>query len=249
MNQNLQTVLDFVKTERMQVILILAFVVLSAFLTVHFVVLKQRDTIEQHHEQRQQMETSRYASQSLANMQTIADHERKNLQTLSNEWAQVAERLTSLQSQVPANIIDYKITLHDVRERLQTKSEELKITLIPTEFMDDTLTSDEDVLTRLLQLNAIELLANLALENKIEQLVEIYPLSPITHVDQKGKKTFTEYPVRLECDVDFTHLYSVFQSVFDQEQFFTFRNIRIESGPTFASKLRVKAILSALLFD
>jgi hypothetical protein len=55
--------------------------------------------------------------------------------------------------------------------------------------------------------------------------------------------------VRLECDVDFEHLYTFFQSVFEENQVFAFRNIRIESGPTFDSKLRVKAILSALLFE
>jgi hypothetical protein len=53
----------------------------------------------------------------------------------------------------------------------------------------------------------------------------------------------------MECDVDFEHLYTFFQSVFEENQVFTFRNVRIESGPTFDSKLRVKAILSALLFD
>ena len=249
MNPQLQTVIDFVKTERMQVILVLVFVVVSAFLTVNFVVLKQRDTAEQNRNQRQQLETSRYANQSFANMQAIADHERANLQSLSNEWARIAERLTSLEAQVPANIIDYQVQLWEVRQRLQKKSEELKITLIPKDFMDDELTSDEDVLTRILQLNAVELLANLALDGQIQQLAEIYPLPPISHADAKNHTTFTEYPVRVECDVDFTHLYSFFQSVFEEDRVFTFRNIRIESGPTFDSRLRVKAILSTLLFD
>jgi len=249
MNPQLQTVIDFVKTERMQVILILVFVIVSAFLTVNLVVLKQRDTAEQNRNQRQQLESSRYANQSFMNMQTIADHERKNLQSLSNEWARTAERLASLQAPVSTNIIDYKVQLYEIRERLQKKSEELNITLIPTEFMDDSLTSDEDPRARILQLNAVELLANLALDRQIQQLVEIYPLSAIQHIDQKSQKTFTEYPVRVECDVDFTHLYSFFQSVFEESQFFTFRNIRIESGPTLDSKLRVKAILSTLLFD
>ena len=250
MNQQLQTVLDFVKTERMQVILILLFVLVSAFLTFNFVVLKQRDMVEQNAIIRQQQEASRYASQSFANMQTIAKHERENLLTLSNEWLHIADRLTSLKPQaVISTIIDYKVQLYEIRENLQKKSDELKIKLIPTEFMDDSLTSDEDTRTRILQLKAVELLANLTLDRQIQQLVEIYPLSPIQHVDANGKKTFTEYPVRVECDVDFTHLYSFFQSVFEDEQVFTFRNIRIESGPTFDSKLRVKAILSTLLFE
>jgi len=249
MNPQLQSIVDFVKTERMQVILILMFVLLSAFLTINFVVLKQFDIKEQHQNQRQEMDSNRYASQSTTNMNIIASHERANLLSLSNEWAQIAEHLTVLQTQVPTSIIGYNVQLFEVRDRLQKKSEELKIGLVPTEFMDDTLTSDEDIRTRILQLNAVELLADMVLDNKIHQLVEIYPLTPIQHVDQKGQKTFSEYPVRVECDVDFTHLYSFFQSVFEKDRVFTFRNIRIESGSTLDAKLRVKAILSALLFD
>jgi len=250
MNQQLQTILDFVKTERMQVILVLVFVVVSAFLTINFIVLKQLDTREQHQNQTQEMSSNPYASQSTENMVTTKGHEQTNLQSLSNEWVQIAERLASLQSQeVKDTIIDYKVQLYEVRERLQKKSDELKIKLIPTEFMDETLSSDEDTHTRILQLNAVELLANLALDRQIQQLVEIYPLTPISHIDKKSQKTFTEYPVRVECDVDFTHLYSFFQTVFEENRVFIFRNIRIESGPTFDSKLRVKAILSALLFD
>jgi len=249
MNPQFQTVVDFVKTERMQVILILMFVLISAFLTINFIVLKQFDTREQHQNQIQEMSSNPYASQSTENMETIKGHEQTNLQSLSNEWAQIAERLTALQPQVPTSIIGYNVQLWEVRERLQKKSEDLKIGLVPTEFMDDTLTRDEDIRTRILQLNAVEILADMVLDNKIHQLVEIYPLTPIQHIDKKNQKTFSEYPVRVECDVDFTHLYSFFQSVFEKDQVFTFRNIRIESGPTLDSKLRVKAILSTLLFD
>ena len=103
-----------------------------------------------------------------------------------------------------------------------------------------------------------------------DEMHAIYPLPPIVHyendakknddknkanarndkeVKPKGKKIFEEYPVRIECDVDFDHLVTFFQSIFEENQVFIFRNIRIESGPTFDSKLRVKAILSALLFN
>ena len=255
MNHQLQTVVDFLKTERMQVILILAFVILSAILTVNFVVLPQRETAEENQIVRQKLESSRYANQSFANMTAIADHERDNLKALSNEWSRIAERLASFPSHASQpsttenTIIEYKVQLYEIRERLQGKSNELNIKLIPVDFMDETLTSDDSVRTRILQLKAIELLANMALDWKIQQLVEIYPLSPIQHVDANGQNTFTEYPVRVECDVDFTHLFTFFQSVFEENQVFTFRNVRIESGPTFESKLRVKAILSALLFD
>ncbi|MCL1921746.1 MAG: hypothetical protein FWG50_11870 [Kiritimatiellaeota bacterium] len=250
MNQQIQTIVDFLKTERMQVILVLLFIVLSAILTVNFVVLPQRETAEENRNMRQQLESSPYANQSFANMQAIADQELGNLQTLSNEWFRIAERLASIHGEtVKGDVIDFKVQIYHVRTNLQQKSTQLNIPLVPEEFMDETLTSDESVRTRILQLKAIELLANLTLDRQIQKLVEIYPLSPIQHVDAKDQPTFSEYPVRVECDVDFDHLYTFFQSVFEEDRVFTFRNVRIESGPTFTSKLRVKAILSALLFE
>ena len=250
MNPQLQSVVDFVKTERMQVILILLFVILSVFLTVNFVVLEQLRTAEDNKEVRDKLQNSKYANQSFANMNLIAEQERANLQILSNEWMRITKRLATLQDQgVSGKNIDFKRKLYDVRQSLQEKSAKLKITLIPTEFVDEILTSDEDTKVRMLQLGAVERLADLALDQHIQQLVEIYPLPPIRHVDKQGHMTFSEYPVRVECDVDFKHLYSFFQAVFEENKVFVFRNFRIESGPTFESKLRIKAIMSALLFD
>jgi hypothetical protein len=197
---------------------------------------------------REQLEGSRYANLSIANMQTIADHEAAVLGQLSNEWSRIAERLSAFPNQTvlrntAGNRIDYKVDLYEIRQRLQEKSGELKIQLLPVELgLDETVTSGE-------ALKAVEKLADLALDRQIQRLVEIYPLSPVAHTDKNGTRIFEEFPVRMECDVDFEHLYTFFQSVFEENQVFTFRNVRIESGPTFDSKLRVKAILSALLFE
>ena len=243
------------KTERMQVVLILLFVLISAFLTIRFVLIPQRELAENNRMVRQQLESSRYANLSLPNMQAIADHESANLVTLSNEWSRIAERLAAFPNQTvmrntEVNRIDYKVQLYEIRQRLQAKSGELKIQLMPTELgLDETVASGDAVRVRMLQLKAVEKLADLTLDRQIQRLVEIYPLAPVEHKDKKGRKIFEEYPVRLECDVDFEHLFTFFQSVFEENQFFTFRNLRIESGPTFDSKLRVKAILSALLFE
>ena len=87
--------LDFLKTERMQVAFILLFVLVSAFLTVNFVLLPQRELAEQNRMVREQLAGSRYASLSITNMQAIADHESANLRTLSNEWSRIAERLAA----------------------------------------------------------------------------------------------------------------------------------------------------------
>ena len=247
--------LHFLKTERMQVALILLFVLVSAFLTVYFVLLPQRELAEQNRMVHEQLDGSRYASLSLTNMQALADHESANLRTLSNEWARIAERLATFPNQTvmqktEVNRIDYKVQLYEIRQRLQAKSGELKIQLMPTELgLDESVDSGDAIRVRMLQLKAVEKLADLTLDRQIQRLVEIYPLSPVLHKDKKGRKIFEEYPVRIECDVDFEHLFTFFQSVFEENQVFAFRNIRIESGPTFDSKLRVKAILSALLFE
>jgi len=254
-NLNLNSALRLFTTERVQVVLILLFIVISAFCTIRFVVIPQREMAENNRSVRAQLEGSRYANLSIANMQAIADHETAVLTQLSNEWARIAERLAAFPNQAvlrstEINRIDYKVELYEIRQRLQEKSDELKIQLLPVELgLDETLTSGDAVRTRMLQLKAVEKLADLALDRQIQRLVEIYPLPPVTHTDEKGRRTFSELPVRMECDVDFEHLYTFFQSVFEENQVFTFRNIRIESGPTFDSKLRVKAILSALLFE
>jgi hypothetical protein len=247
--------LQFLKTERMQVVLILLFVLFSAFMTVRFVVLPQRELAENNRLVRDQLEGSRYAKISIANMKAIADQEAADLTTLSNEWSRIAERLATFPNQTvmrntAVNRIDYKVQLYEIRQRLQAKSDELKIKLMPTELgLDETVASGDAVRERMLQLKAVEKLADLTLDRQIQRLVEIYPLTPIAHKDKKGRKIFEEYPVRIECDVDFEHLFTFFQSVFEENQVFTFRNLRIESGPTFDSKLRVKAVLSALLFE
>jgi len=247
MNPHLQTFVDFIKTERTQVIFTLVLIIASTILTV-YIVLEQIDSGREIKNTSESLAQS-FANQSLADKQKGVDLGLTNLQSLSNEWLQISERLASLRIEKLSSI-EYKVEHYEIGQRLQKKCEQLKIQFDLSDFgINAVLSSDEDIRMRMLQLKAVELLADLALDRQIQQLVEIYPLSPIQHVDNNKKPTFTEYPVRIECDVDFTHLYSFFQSVFEENQVFVFRNIRIESGPTPASKLRVKAILSALLFD
>lgn len=246
--------LHFLTTERMQVVFILLFVLASAFLTFRFVTVPQREMAANNKSVRSQLESSRYASLAISNMLSIAEHESANLATLSNEWHRIAARLAAFTDQpelldAAVNRIDYKVELYELRQRLQEKSEELKIKLLPVELgLDETLTSSDAIRVRMTQLRAVEKLADLTLDRGIQRLVEIYPLEPITHKDNKGRRLFEEYPVRIECDVDFENLFIFFQSVFEENQVFTFRNLRVESGPTFDAKLRVKAVLSALLF-
>lgn len=247
--------LHFLKTERMQVVLILLSILISAFLTVRLVVIPQRATAREIRDNRDQLEHSRFANLSLTNMQIIANHELTNIRELSNQWARIEERIAtfpmhSVIQSSDVNRIDYKVQLYEIRQRLAAKSEELKIGLLPVELgLDESVASGDAIRVRMMQLRAVEKLADLTLDRQIQRLVEIYPMDPLPHHDKSGAKIMEEYPVRVECDVDFEHLYTFFQSVFEENQVFVFRNVRVESGPTFDAKLRVKAILSALLFE
>jgi hypothetical protein len=255
LNPHISEIGQLFRTERAQIVFIILFIAASAFCTVRFVVLPQRELAENNRAVRKQLEGSRYARHSIASMQTMADLEATNLSQLSNEWFRIAARLSAFPEQdaqhgAEISRIEYKVELNEIRERLKAKSGELKIQLLPADLgLDDAVKSDEDVRIRMRKLKAVEKLADLTLDRQIQRLVEIYPLAPVEHTDKKGRKTFEEYSVRVECDVDFEHLYTVFQSVFEENQVFAFRNVRIESGPTFDAKLRVKAVLSAFLFD
>lgn len=247
--------LDFIKTERAQVICIMLFIAAGLFCTIRFVVIPQQRMAEDNRNVRSRLAHSKFAAYSINGMQTVAEHELENLQKLSNEWARITARLSSFEDQkvvqdIGVNRIDYKVELYEIRERLKSKSRELNIPLVPEQLgLDESLKSGEGIRERMLQLKAVEKLADLNLDRQIQRLVEIYPLTPVEHLDKNGRLVFTEYPVRVECDIDFANLYTSFQSVFEENQVYAFRNIRVESGPTFDAKLRVKAILSALLFE
>ena len=247
--------LDFLKTERAQVICIILMIGVGLFSTIRFVMIPQRRMAENNQAVRRRLARSKYAAYSISSMQQVTQHELQNLGKLSNEWARISARLTSFEDQslvqdIGVNRIDYKVQLYEIRERLKAKSKELDIPLIPGQLgLDESVTSGEAIRVRMLQLKAVEKLVDLNLDRQIQRLVEIYPLPPIEHTDKAGKLIFTEYPVRVECDIDFENLYTSFQSVFEENRVFAFRNIRVESGPTFDAKLRVKWILSALLFE
>ena len=109
--------------------------------------------------------------------------------------------------------------------------------------------TNDQVRDRMLQLKAVDHLADLALDNRIQQLVSITPLASVEHAGPDGKTVFTEYPVRVVFDADFVNLYQLFQSVFEENRLFVFHAVRVVSGPSVASRLRVQAVLSALVFE
>ena len=181
--------------------------------------------------------------------------EKTNTSRLEQEWALTAERLATFASQAALRRsefgrIDYKVELFRTRQRLVEKSDALGIQLIPTDLgVLDDLKEQDQVRERMLQLKAVEKLADLTLDRRIERLLSITPLPPVAHRTSNGKISFDEYPVRVEFDVAFGNLYALMQSVFEEYRLFAFRNIRIESGAHPNSPVRVKAVMSALVFE
>lgn len=243
-------------SERQQVLLIIPLAVL-ALLVIWLAVLrpqyaKRAEIVAL----RGQLARSPYARFSLARLKTAAEHERDAEQALRDEWALTIARLATFPNQellrrTQPGRIDYKMGVFEARSRLLAKSDALGIPLIPQDLgLQEALGgSDDEVRVRMLQLRAVEKLADLTLDRRIQRLHAIQPLAPVEHVATAGQPSFDEYPVQVTFDVDFDNLYMLFQAVFEEGTLFVFRNLRIEAGPTPPSPLRIRAVMSALLFE
>jgi hypothetical protein len=244
-------------SERTQVALILLLTLGALFATWYFLLLPQRQMNAEIAKLRRDLATSKYAQESIPGLRKAVEAENANAARLEQEWTQTADRLATFANQAAlrrAEIgrIDFKVELFHTRQRLVEKSDALGIQLIPVDLgIDDALSSrDNDrIRERMLQLKAVEKLADLTLDRRIERLVSISPLPPRAYKSQDGRFCFDEYPVRAEFDVAFDNLYALFQSVFENSQVFAFRNIRIESGARPNAPVRVNAVMSALVFE
>ncbi|MGI6494543.1 MAG: hypothetical protein ACOX5G_00345 [Kiritimatiellia bacterium] len=199
---------------------------------------------------------SPYARYSMDDLLAAAAHETQGGETLQQEWKQTADRLGTFPSQhllraSEMGRIDYKKELFDTRARLIQKSETLDVQLDPLDLglVDALGSNDEEIRIRMLQLRSVERLADLALDRRIARLRKIDPLAPLRHTSEDAKTVFTEFPVKADFDIGFDNLFILFQAVFEEGQIFVFRDIRIESGALPQDPLRVKATLSALLFE
>lgn len=242
-------------SEREQVVSIIVLAV-AGLLTIWLLLVRPQTRLaEENKTIRRQLGNSLYATMSMESLSQAAERESAADKRLAHEWHQARDRLATFSNQqtlrkAELGRIDYKVELFRTRERLADKSQALGIQLIPTDLgIDDSMRSNDKVRERMLQLKAVEKLADLTLDRRIQRLVEITPLAPIEHKGPDKKPTFDEYPVRVEFDADFDNLCQLFQAVFEENQVFAFRNIRIESGPTVESRLRVKAVMSAFVFE
>ncbi len=243
-------------SERQQVTLILV-AALSALFGIWFGLL--RPLVEKRAEiasLQAQLDDTPYTGLTLEALLSAASHENQGERQLQAEWEATVERLATFANQSALRRseigrIDYKVELFNTRVRLIRKSEALGVQLVPIDLgLDDALGgNDAEIRTRMLQLKSVEKLADLTLDRRIQRLHSIAPLAPVEHLAPDGKPSFDEYPVKAEFDVDFDNLFVLFQAVFSEGQVFAFRNLRVEAGPLPQAPLRVKATLSALLFE
>lgn len=243
-------------SERQQVLLIIPvaiFVMITIWVWVLSPQFERRSEIAI---LRNQLEHSAYAHVSMKNLKKIEAHEKALGARLDDEWSRTIGRLATFENQRDLREsefgrIDFKMELYKARLRLSRRSEELGIPLIPQDLgLQDALGGkDAEIRIRMLQLRAVELLVDLTLNRRIQKLHSILPLAPVKHVGPDQKLVVSEYPVSVQFDVGFDDLYLFFQAIFQQNQVFVFRNLRIEAGPTQQAPLRVSGVMSALLFE
>lgn len=241
-------------SERQQVALILFLVVVGLVLVWTLLLQPQMRVRAENEQIRQQLASSPYANLSMESLKEVAAQETQAEQRLQKEWAAACQRLATFsQSTVrraTVDRIDYKVALEKACQRLGTKSASLGIPLIPVGLgVEEALPTNAQIRDRMLQLKAVEYLADLALDNRIQQLVALTPMASVAHPGPDGRPLFTEYPVQVTFDADFVNLYQLFQSVFEENRVFAFHSIRAMSGPDIESRLRIQAVLSALVFE
>jgi hypothetical protein len=245
----------FQPSERTQVALILLGSCSLLFATWYFLLHPQQQMQEDIERLRRELSSSKYAHESIPGLQRAREVELENVRRLEQEWEQTAARLATFSNQsalrrAEVGRIDFKVELFRTRQRLVDKSDALRIQLIPTDLgVDDALLANDKIRERMLQLKAVEKLADLTLDRRIERLIAITPLPPKAYKAPDGRFCFDEYPMRVEFDIAFANLYALLQSIFEEHQIFAFHNIRIESGNRPQAPLRVHAVMSALVFE
>lgn len=198
----------------------------------------------------EELSKKQYAARSMEELLSIAAHERELGDAAKAEWEETKRRISSPSDTIPkegVGRIDYKMELFKARSSLAAKSEELGIDLVPQDLgLRDTLgADDEEVKVRWLQLKTVESLVDTILGRQVYTLHAVSPLDPIRN---KGGK-FTEYPVEVDFEVAFEDLYVFFQSVLEEGRVFFVRNFRAQSGEVASAPLRVKAVVSSVIFE
>ena len=240
-------------SERQQVVVIIFVSVVVLFCAWFFLIRPQAIMRREVSRSRAKYEKSQYANVSRKELEARGKAVEGNLVEVREQWQTVCERLSSYTSEealdddAEVGRIDYKHELLTERTRLQQKSGQLGVELVLG--MEESVKSNADARTLLLKLRAIESLADLLILHNINHLVRVVPLAPITHRDHAGETFMTEYPVEAEFDMDVAMLYRLYRAVFEPNQLFFFRQVRVNAGATRDSSLHVRAIVSALILE
>lgn len=202
---------------------------------------------------RAEIEKSGYGNRSIEDLKTELAHEQALLTKTREKWREARKRLGSYANQKAlrkANVmhIDYKVELIKQRDRLREKSKAVGVELLPDDLgMTLELADNDETRLRMLQLKAVERLADLTIDRRIKRLLAIAPLPP--SVIKEGKKPLLEmFPVSVEFEVDFNNLFGLMQAVLMNDSIFAFDNIQLLAGPKRDAPLRVMAVMKALIF-
>ena len=205
---------------------------------------------------RAKLEKSGFLKKTREELEATIEHETAVHAQLTREWSNTVDRLAAsisgnaLYSRSNVLFVDYRVHLLQTRVRLDRKAAQLGIRLSAGELgMSEEVFSNDDPRKLMVQLQTVEHLVDLALDRRIRTLVKVQPKEPIEHNDPKGTLLFEEFPVDVEFDIDFDEFYDLFRVVFEEGHVFVFKNIRITSGASGKSPLRVRAVMSALVFN
>lgn len=205
---------------------------------------------------RAKLEKSGFLHQTREALEATVAHETAVYTQLTQEWSNTVDRLAASingnarygRSNVLA--IDYRVHLLQTRRNLDRKADTLDIRLTASELgMSEEVFSTDDPRKLMVQLQTVERLVDLALDRRIRSLVSVRPKEPVEHLDPKGALLFEEFPVDVEFDIDFNEFYDLFRVVFEEGHVFVFKDIRITSGASDKAPLRVRAVMSALVFN
>lgn len=205
---------------------------------------------------RARLEKSGYLHKTKEELEATIGHETAVYTQLMREWSNTVDRLAAsisgnaLYGRGNVLAIDYRVHLLQTRSRLDRKAGQLGIRLSAADLgMAEEVFSTDDPRKLMVQLQTVERLVDLALDRRIRTLVSVRPKEPVEHLDPKGVLLFEEFPVDVEFDIDFDDFYDLFRVVFEEGHVFAFQNIRITSGASTSAPLRVRAVLSALVFN
>ncbi len=176
---------------------------------------------------------------------------------LSDQWTQAVARISMQAEQAEVDVeevghIDFKVRLYKVRQRLRQKSGELGVTLPYDLGIDDAVNSNEDARKLMLQLRAVEEMADLSLNLKIKTIQHIEPMPPVSHA-APGDPThgyLEEFPVSVSLFGTTANLQELLRGVLGPGHVFLLKNLRVEKASAAQPDLLdIRAVFSALVFS